>query len=505
MSTYGSTKSSVLSVIKETTAGTPLDPTAATDYVSMQPDFQFSPNFGQLESAEIRSSIGVAKIIQGIEEPSGSMSHYLKHSGTEGTAPETGDLLESVFGTTSANGTQRTTTSGSSVSAVILGAGGSDFARGKAILVKDGTNGYSIRPVLSVSSNTLTLGFNLATAPATGIGVGKCVNYSPANSGHPSLSIHAYRGNGQMHDAVSGALVNAFHITAQAGQFINTNFAFKGIKYFFNPIRVASTDTKLDFTNGTVYAATITAGLYRDPHELAQAIQDAMNAVGSVDTYTVTYMNNDATYAGKFKIASSGSSFTIKWNTGTNTANSIGDIIGFSLAADSSAALTYYSATAQSYASPYTPTFDSSDPLVAKNNEVMLGDSTDYICFCAQSISFALDNVVTDVSCICAETGIDSTKITSRKVTVQLSALLDKHDVDKFKRYRANSDTAFAFNFGVKSGGNWVAGKCGNLYIPTCTVADYTLTDLDTVIGVNMTLQAFVDSSGNGEVYLNFL
>jgi hypothetical protein len=63
----------------------------------------------------------------------------------------------------------------------------------------------------------------------------------------------------------------------------------------------------------------------------------------------------------------------------------------------------------------------------------------------------------------------------------------------------------FAYNFGIKSGGNWQAGYCGNLYIPTATITSYSLTDLDSVVGVEMELKAFVDSSGNGEVYLNFL
>jgi hypothetical protein len=195
----------------------------------------------------------------------------------------------------------------------------------------------------------------------------------------------------------------------------------------------------------------------------------------------------------------------LKWSTGTNTANTIGDKLGFSVGADDTGSTTYYSDNAKDWASPYTPTLDSSDPLVAKNNEVMIGDSDDYACFCAQDIQFSLDNTPTDVLCICSESGVDQKKITARKIDIQITALLDKHDVDKFKRYRANSDTSFAFNFGSKSGGNWEAGKCGCLYVPTCTITAFELTDLDSLIGLKMTLSAFVDSSGNGEAYLNFL
>lgn len=502
---YGSSKSNVLGIVKEVTAGTPVDPSATTDFVALQPDFQLSPNFDQLDNQEIRSSIGKAKTIQGLEKPEGSFSHYLKHSAVEGTAPEINDLLEAAFGSTSSNGTQRTATSGSSVSVVKLGAGGSDFARGKALLIKDATNGYSIRPVLSVSTNDLTLGFQLANAPASGVTMGKCVNFSPANSGHPSLSVHAYRGNAQAYELLAGAKVSRFGFQASAGDFINANFAFAGTKYHFNPIRIASADTYLDFYDGSVdYHVTVTAKVYRDPHELAAAIQTAMNASGASDTYTVTYMDNDATYKGKFKFSTSGSTLTLKFLTGTNTANTIADKIGFTVA-DQSGATSYYSTSALTWNAGYTPAYDSSDPLAAKNNEVMLGDSDDYVCFCAQQIQFSLENTASDIPCICAESGIDQKLITARKVSVQITALLDKHDADKFKRYRANSDTSFAFNFGVKDGGNWVAGKCGCLYIPTCTIASYQLTDLDSLIGLQLTLEGFVDSSGNGEVYLNFL
>src|SRR4051812_9777841 len=118
--TYGSSKSNVMAIKKEVTPGTMVIPAAATDYVGLQPDFELTPNFETLNNDEIRASIGGAKKIQGLEQPQGSFSHYLKHSGTEGTAPEYNDILESAFGSTSSNGTQRLTTSSSTVSLLKL-------------------------------------------------------------------------------------------------------------------------------------------------------------------------------------------------------------------------------------------------------------------------------------------------------------------------------------------------------------------------------------------------
>lgn len=505
MATLGSSKSSVLAIMPEVTEGTPVAPSGASDFLTLQPDATLSPSFELLENDELRSSIGKAKGIQGFERPEMSFSHYLKHSGTEGQAPEFNELLQAVFGNETVNGTQRTTTTSSTTSLIKLGAGGSDFSRGFAVLVKDGTNGYSIRPIHSVSTNDLTPGFNLTAAPATGIGVGKCVNYTPANSAHQSLTAWMYRANGQATEMISGAKVTEFGFSANAGELINANFSMTGTKYYFNPITIASTDQYLDFTDddGT-FAASVTAKVYRTPHELATAITDAMNSASPGETHTCTYSNT----TGKFTILCTGTVLSLLWNTGTNTANTIGDKIGFSVAADDSgtAATTgYTSDNAQTYTAPYTPSYDSSDPITAKYQEVLLGDSTDSTCFEAASINFTMSNERSEVKSICAESGINSIIITGREVTISISALLDKYKAGEMNRFANNTETRFCYNFGPKSGGNWVAGKCGSLYIPTCTVTSFTLTDLDSVVGLELELKAFVDSSGNGEVYLNFL
>lgn len=504
MATLGSSKSNVLAIMPEVTEGTPVAPGATTDFVALQPDATLTPSFELLENEEIRSSIGRAKGIQGFSRPEMTFSHYLKHSGTEGTQPEFNELLQAIFGSETANGTQRTTTSGSTTSVCKLGAGGSDFARGFAVLIKDATNGYSIRPVHSVSSNDLTLGFNVTSAPASGIGVGKCVNYTPANSAHQSLTAWMYRGNGQATEMLAGGKVTNFGFNASAGELINANFTIVGTTYQFNPITIAATDTKLDFTDddGT-FAATIAAGTY-NPHQLATAITSAMNLANSGETHTCTY--SDTT--GKFTILCTGSVLSLLWNTGGNTANTIGDKIGFSIAADdtgTAATTGYTSDNAQSYAASYTPAYDSTDPIPAKYQEILLGDSTDTTCFLASSIDFSMDMDRSEVKSICAESGINSILLTGREVTVSISALLDKYRAKEFDRFKENTATRFCYNFGPKSSGNWVAGSCGSLYIPTCTVTNFSLEDQDSVIALSIELKAYVDSSGNGEVYLNFL
>lgn len=502
MATLGSSKNNVMAVVTEVTEGTVVDPSAGTDFVTLQPDATLTPSFQLLQNDELRASIGKAKGIQGLEEPEMSFSHYLKHSAVEGQAPELAALLEAGFGVKNVAGTERSTTSSSTTTLLKLGAGGTDFARGRAVLVKDGTNGYAIRPVDSVATNDLTLGFPLANAPASGIACGKCVNFSPANSGHKSLSVHMFRGNGQAKELIAGAKVTEIGINAQAGELIKANFKAVGSKYFFNPIRIDSTNNKIDFYNGTTdYHATIPSDVYRTPEDLAAAIQSAMQTAAGSSAYTCTYDY----LTGKFTFTKASGTFTIKWNTGTSTATTVATTIGFSAAADSSGGLTYTSASALTYDAGISPSYDAADPLVAKYQEILLGDGTVAQIFEAATVQFTLSNTRSLVKSIAAQSGVNSNLITAREAKVKVTALLDKHDSDKFYQFSQNAGLKFCYNFGPKVGGNWVAGKSGCLYLPTCTITSFELTDLDSVIGLSMELTSYVDSNGNGEVYLNFL
>ncbi len=502
----GTSKADVMAIVEEVTPGTIVDPSSGDDYLTLQPSTTFTPAFESLTNDEIRASIAPAKPIQGLEQPTSSFSHYIKASGAEGTSPEFGKVLKSLFGSTSANATERSTTTGSTVNLLKLAAGGSDFARGKAVLIKDGVNGYRIRPVHSVNGNDLELGFQVPTAlqPASGVALGKCVNFAPVNSGHPSLSMHMYRGNGQAYEAMAGAQCTGLEISSPAGQNINGNFSFQGTKYFFNPIRITATNKFIDFEDSIgVEVASIPEGVYRDPNELAQALQDAMNAV-SDDEFVVVF-NSKGTNKGKFTITSDGTTLKLLWDTGANAANTIGTALGFSVAADDTGALTYTGDNQKTWGAPHTPSYDPTAPVAAKGQEVLLGDSVDFECFKAGNVGVSIGKTAENVLSICAESGVEQNIATGRAVTITIQALLDKHEAENFKRFRKGDTTRFCYNFGVKSGGNWVPGHCVNIYIPTAVISSFSVTEVNSVHALDLTLTAFADENGNGECYMNFL
>lgn len=496
------TKSSVLAVKEETTEGVPVVPTLATDYIAIQPDAAMAPAFETLTNDELRASIGASKPILGLESPTFGMSHYLRASGTEGTAPNYRLFLKALFGTEVVQGTEYDTTAGSTVSVLNVGVGeGVNFRRGQPLLIKDATNGYRIRAVKSVSGDALTLGFNVPTAPAAGVNLGEAISYHPANSGHPSLTLWHYLGNGGARQMMAGSRVVSMSATAEAGQLVNATYSLEGVGYYKNPIEITSSTDTLDFDDGSARVATVPAGWYKDPVSLAAALETAMNAAGSSDTFTVTYSHT----TGRFTIASDGASFELNWSTGPNTAQTIGAKLGFSVAADDTGALSYTSDNAQVLAAPHTPTYDDADPLSAKNHEVMLGDATDYVCFDASSISWEISTPKTNINSICSASGVKGSVINERTVTFSVTALLNQYDVKNFYKFANNQETSFQYSFGEKLGGNWIPGKCGAFYIPTATISSYEIADQDGLVVLNLELTAFVNGQGQDEVALGFV
>lgn len=495
-------RATVVAIKKETTEATPVLPTGATDFIPIEADFALTPSFDTLTNDELKNSLGPAKSILGLENPAASFSLYLKNSGTGGTAPNYGPLLEAAFGSVDDAGVEHDTVASSTVSVVKVDSGeGATYQKGQLLLVKDGTNGYSIRPVHSISTDDLTLGFNLANAPGTGVLLGEAVMYRPATTGHPTLSIWHYVGNGGAIQGLAGGRVSDVSIEFAAGELINVSYSVEGTKFYFNPFEITSSNKYIDFDDaGGEENAVITEKVYTDPHELAAAIETAMDAL-TADNITVTYSNT----TGKFTIASDGSTLSLLWNTGTNTANTIGGTLGFAVAANDTGALTYTSDNAVSYAAPYTPTFDSADPLVAKNNEVLIGDATDTTCFEASTVSVSIANTVSPILSVCAESGKSGSIVSARVATISVSALLNQYDADKFRRFRENDDTRFFYAFGEKSGGNWVAGKSGGVYAPTATITSFELADQDGLVVMNIELQTYVNDSGDPEIFLGFV
>jgi len=499
MSTVGLQRASIFAIDEEITPGVYVEPSSGTSFVPLRPGNELNYEPEQLESDELLNDIGAAKSFIGKEIVSGAHSAYLKHSGVEGQEPQLGVLYESVMGSKAIALTEYDTASSSTTTVLNVDTGeGVNFQAGQAVLVKNGT-GYVIRNVKSVASDALTLNFALPIAPASNVRLGKAITYLAAAQGHPTFSTTKYLGNGFAKEASAGNTVTETSFTMDANGFGEVSFSYEGTRYYFNPVTITASNKFLDVTDDSgTFAVSLAEKIYKTPIELADALQAALEAA-SAETYSVTF----ASSTGKFLIGSGSSVLSLLWDTGVNSANSIGATLGFSILADDTGALSYLSDNEQSYVAAYTPSYDNADAIIIKGAELFVGTQTDNICICAQSVSITISKTVEDVDCICEESGVLEKIPTARTVEMTVSAVLKKHDVSLLDALLKNTGISAMMNAGPKTGGNWVPGKCFNVTLPNCTVSSY-VTGGDSFISVELTLKGFVTSSTK-DVALNFV
>jgi hypothetical protein len=498
--TVGLVKASVFAIKKESTSGTYAPPSTGADFIPLRPGNELAYEPEALTSDEIVNDIGATKSATGKEVVSGKHSSYLKHSGVEGQETEVGALYESLFGSKYVAATEYDTVSSSTESIIKVGTGeGVNFRQGQALLVKK-ADGYKIVNIASISGDNLTVNFNLDSAPGVGVNLGKAVAYLPVAQGHPTFSTTKYIGNGHAVEVSAGNTVTEASFKMGANGFGEVEFSFAGTKYYFNPITIDSSNNLLDAVDdGGAFIVEIAEGIYKTPIALANALEAAFNAA-SAETYTVSF----ASASGKFTIATSTSAlFSLLWDTGANAPSLIADSIGFSSASDSTGALSYTSPNEQVYSSSITPSYDADNKIIIKGAELFIGNATDNICFCAQSVTLKVAKTVEDVDCICEESGILEKIPTSRSADMDIVAVLKKHDVSLLDSLLKNEGISAMMNAGPKSGGNWIPGKCFNAYLQKCTVSKYT-TSGDSFVQVNISLKGYVTSTEK-DIYINFV
>jgi hypothetical protein len=494
----GLQRASIFALKKETNAGDYLPPSSGSEFVPLRPGNTLNFTAEQLDSDELLNDIGAAKSFVGKESSEGSHSAYLRHSGIEGQEPQLGVMFESVMGTKTVNSTQYTSASGSDSEKVVVTTG-SNFYPGQALLIKEGS-GYVIRNIKEVDGNDLMLNFNVQNPPASGIGLGKAITYIPAPQGHPTFSATKYLGNGHAIEATSGNTVSELSLTADANGFGEVEFSYAGTKYFFNPMIVDSTNNYLDFVDDAgTHSVFVAEKVYKTPIEIVDAIKSAMEAVSS-EEFIVRYDKGNGT----FTFATNTSTvFSLLWNTGTNAANTIGELLGFDTAADDTGLTVYVSDDELNLEPGITPVYDSADAIIIKGAELFIGSFDDDLCVCAQTVSLTISKETQDVDCICEETGVKEKIAVARSVEMSVTAVLNKHDATLLDALLKNSGISAMLNAGPKTGGNWVPGKCFNVYLQNCTVSSYTTTG-DSFIQAEITLRGFVTSSSK-DVYLNFV
>ena len=498
-------RTNIYAVIQEDTAGTLKDITSGDQFVPAREGSALSNELETVATDQLKSGIGASAPINVGENPTASVPLYNKHSGVEGQEPEYGIMVESALGDKTVNATEYDTVGGSTTTVINVDTGeGVNFEEGQALLIKDATNGYSVRNIDSISSDALTLNFELSSAPASGVDLGKAVVYKPAASGHPTYSLHNWQAetNPGFYQAIAGCRTNSLTFEFPTKDLAALTTELEGTKYYYNGIRIDATSNIIDFDDsvGNV-TGTVEQKVYTTPIELADEIASKMTAasVGSGnDTITCTYSSS----TGKYTIASGGT--TLELNC--TAANNVYSEIGFGTS-DLTGALTYTAAStiATTITSPFSPSYDSSDQIVIRNSELFIGDQDSITCRKATNQTLTIGTPVTDVTSICAENGVSESLILSREVTYSATLVLDQYQVEVFDRAINNTTTKFMCNIGPKTADNWDAGKTFNFYSPTAKINAVPIADQDGYQVINLEATMFLGDGDIKEIYLNYL
>lgn len=505
-------RSSVLGIKEETTEGTLIELAAGSEFIEIKPGFSVNSSVETVESDVLVDDIGASEPFVTKQTPSVSISKPVKHSGTEGQAPDYSVMVKSGMGSQTDNSTEYDTvassTAGTSAAAAILkvdSGEGANFVEGQAVLIKDGTNGYSVRNVDSISTDDLTLNYNLSSAPASGVNLGKAIHFAPSSDGHPTYSVHHYQSSSStssLHQAVAGCRTTSMTMNFPANDIATIDFEVEGLKSFRNPIVVTASNNKINFIDvsaGSELTATLEIKSYDSPKDFAAEVSTKFNAAGTNgDTLSCSY---DST-TGKYTLDTDGVTLELDWATGTDAANAADTLLGF--AADVSGATTY-TGTASTYSTSLTPAFDSAKPFVVKEQELLIGSFGRSDCRSANNFSFTVSTPKTDVDDFCSETGVSESVVLNREVSATATLIFQEHEVDGFNDLINNNTTSLMFNGGEKGAdGNWTAGKAINVYIPNAKITSNTIADNDGLMIVEVEIKGFVDSDKK-DIHINYL
>lgn len=200
-------RDSIVSVKKETTENEYIAPASATDYFQpTEKGFSLEGDIAFEERDILTSGLTKPQPLRGMRSVKGKMPVEFRGSGTEGTVPQWGVLLESLFGTVHAVASRITSknTAGTSSTAPIEDADIASFKVGDVFVVLEDNN-HQMKVVTAVDSTpgSAVVSFSPvyrddngdpANLPASSVlSVGS--TYGPANKNHPSFSTTIFYAN----------------------------------------------------------------------------------------------------------------------------------------------------------------------------------------------------------------------------------------------------------------------------------------------------------------------
>lgn len=516
------TNSGTVAVVSKPVSSDYQLPTKSSDFIASQPDLTMNLNLGTTPNEELKNSLtpGPAKFTT--KEPTGSMSHYLKGSGTEGTVPEYAPFLLSAMGGLRSVNVERSTTAGSTKS-VLKCAEAADYSPGDSVLVKDDVGGWEARPVIDVTATDLTLGFDLTAAPASGVKLGKAQTYYPTNDNQPFFDItHYFDGGKSGMEYHSNCRIDTMTISATASGLTNCNFSWQATGGDKDPTFAREDLYFIESNNSTfrVFVGSNTA-LVRIPKNeyrvtsttasetLAAALQAAIRAVSG--TNSITTANYTVTYSAstkKYTFTKGAGDSTI----GLNFADSAGNLkeyLGFTADVVAAASPIVSTVVTQPEVSSKVfrvqPAYDTSPLVTGLSQWLFLGnDSGANTALDASGLTVTLTNTVEKVPSMARDSGYVASFVGQRTIDFGITTTIQPYQKDWFNAFENSTTLRSAFVWGTKTQGKWDAGNSGVVFLPTANISSYGLTKAGSYYVLDLTVSA-VSTGGIDPVFMSFL
>ncbi len=151
---------------------------------------------------------------------------------------------------------------------------------------------------------------------------------------------------------------------------------------------------------------------------------------------------------------------------------------------------------------PATPAYDSSlPPIMLDGRLYMDGES-----ICVNEVTVSLENTLGFITCISAENGRLSSRVTDRVITGTFNPYKQDDDLSTFEKYKANTPFSL-FAYGkVPSSTPGQFGQIVAIYMPNCLITELGETDQDGILQDAITFSADRGVSGSiPEIYIAFI
>ena len=510
-----SVRTSTLAVVKKGAEGDLKFPTRADQFLAIQPDLSFSPNFETQENPEIRNDIMMAQTSISGESPSVNFSHLWKGSGTEGQPPEFGTLLEGTFGN-QRNYVSSSTIAGSTKKVLKLQTSNlkpraGDYSKGDMILLKHANHEWEVAVVESgdTTANELTLGLDLVNAPAASTEIGAFRTYFPANADMPAFDMYHYMEGGEGGlETMKDARTVTTNITANAKENINATFTLEGTAYTLNEpefakaLRVTTgTNDSIVFSQGTNVEETLTvrAGSYTTTTILAE-----LNRAQAA-------LTNNSLKAATWAYSATTDKFTLDRKTSGNLGfaeSQLTNNLGFegALAKGSGEATATNKKSFNSFAHGLTLSFNDIPPVISRNQRLYLFKHTgENTCLNAPNLSFTINTPKTLLTSVCEKSGNFASVITERSASMSVTSFLEENDQRFFKSFSENETVSFLFVGGNKTNDNWRPGQTFGIYGSEATITSFSISQIDTVFAIDMELMCYSPGDGTGSIFCGFM